>query len=641
MSEADRFPFGLLSVALDGTVVEANRQAQVLAGGGEAPVVGLRIDQLLTGGSRLLYHTYLLPLLQLHGQVQEFAMSLAAGGGRVSEVLVFASLMREREPAVIQLSLFPTRERARIERELLRVQRVADAVPGMLFEYAVDAEGRGQFPYASAGAFELYGLRPEQLAQSDEPLLALVHPDDRAALAQTRRQASPRENAWSGTYRARRRHGGEGWAWHAVRAMPRVQADGSVVWHGVVTDITRQREMELADEARKAAEQASRAKTEFLARMSHELRTPLNGMIGFAHLLAGDAGAALDDEQRRRLGIIESCGQRLVTLVDEVLDISRIEAGRVELQAVDVPLLPLLGEVLQVVEPMARVRGVALELDTSTPLVARADADRLAQVMTNLLSNAVKYNRPQGRVDVSVQALNGEVRIEVRDTGLGMNETQLSQLFQPFNRLGAERTRTEGTGLGLVITRNLVELMGGRLQVDSEPGRGTVMSVVLPQGAPAGVAAESDAGPAIESGAESLGPRHVLYVEDNAVNVMLLEAMLESMPQVVLHVAEDGASALAAAQAERPDLLLLDMNLPDTDGCTLLARLRGIEGMATVPAVVVSADAMPHQVEQARRAGFHSYWTKPLDVERVRRDVQRLLAAPGAGGDADTTVSAR
>jgi PAS domain S-box-containing protein len=641
MSEADRFPFGLLSVALDGTVVEANRQAQMLAGGGEAPIVGQRIDRLLTAGSRLLYHTYLLPLLQLHGQVQEFAMSLVAGGGQVSEVLVFASLLRDREPAAIELALFSTRERARIERELLRVQRVADAVPGMLFEYAVDAEGRGHFPYASAGAFELYGLRPEQLAHSDEPLLSLVHPDDRAALAQTRRQASPRESAWSGTYRARRRHGGEGWAWHAVRSMPRVQADGSVVWHGVVTDITHQREMELADEARKAAEQASRAKTEFLARMSHELRTPLNGIIGFAHLLAGDAGAALDDEQRRRLGIIESCGQRLVTLIDEVLDISRIEAGRVDLQAVDVPLLPLLGEALQVVEPMARVRGVELKLDTSTPLVARADADRLAQVTTNLLSNAVKYNRPRGRVDVSVQALSGEVRIEVRDTGLGMNEMQLSQLFQPFNRLGAERTRTEGTGLGLVITRNLVELMGGRLQVNSEPGRGTVMSVVLPQGALAGLAAQADAGPASVSGEEGLGPRRVLYVEDNAVNVMLLEAMLESMPQVVLHVAEDGATALAAAQAERPDLLLLDMNLPDTDGCTLLARLRGIEGMATVPAVVVSADAMPHQVEQARRAGFHSYWTKPLDVERVRHDVQRLLASPGAGGDTDTTVSAR
>jgi CheY-like chemotaxis protein/anti-sigma regulatory factor (Ser/Thr protein kinase) len=324
-----------------------------------------------------------------------------------------------------------------------------------------------------------------------------------------------------------------------------------------------------------------------------------------------------------------------------VLDISRIEAGRVDLQAVDVPLLPLLGEALQVVEPMARVRGVELKLDTSTPLVARADADRLAQVTTNLLSNAVKYNRPRGRVDVSVQALSGEVRIEVRDTGLGMNEMQLSQLFQPFNRLGAERTRTEGTGLGLVITRNLVELMGGRLQVNSEPGRGTVMSVVLPQGALAGLAAQADAGPASVSGEEGLGPRRVLYVEDNAVNVMLLEAMLESMPQVVLHVAEDGATALAAAQAERPDLLLLDMNLPDTDGCTLLARLRGIEGMATVPAVVVSADAMPHQVEQARRAGFHSYWTKPLDVERVRHDVQRLLASPGAGGDTDTTVSAR
>ena len=639
MLEANRFPFGLLSVGLDGRVQAANRYAATLLGAEPDALSGQPVDGLLSAGGRMLYHTYLVPLLQLHGHVHEFALPLVSRGGAPVDVLVYGSRDDAVEPPRVVMALLPMHERRRIENELLRAQRVADSAPGMLFEYVVGPDGRGRFPYVSAGSTQIYGLRPEQLVRSDEPLLALVHPDDRAALVEARRRSRGEENSWSGTYRARRRGDSEGWAWHSVRATPRLQGDGTVVWHGVVTDITRQREMELAEKTHKVAEQASRAKSEFLARMSHELRTPLNAIIGFSQLLAGDAQAAdWQEEQRRRLGIIESSGRRLLALIDEVLDISRIEAGRIELHAADVPLQPLLAETLLLVEPMARLRDIELRCEVDEPLVVRADAGRLGQIVANLLSNAVKYNRPHGRVDVVARNEAGLVRIEVADTGLGMNAAQRAQLFQPFNRLGAERTRTEGTGLGLVITRDLAELMGGRLEVDSEPGRGTRMSLLLPPGvattAPTPLAAPADEPTASPSRPEA----RVLCVEDNAVNILLLEAMLHPLPGLSIEVAEDGASALAAAQTQRPDLLLLDMNLPDIDGCTLLQRLRALDGLNAVPAVAVSADAMPSHIERARQAGFHAYWTKPLDVAQVQRDVQRLLAS--AGG-IDTTVSGR
>ena len=287
---------------------------------------------------------------------------------------------------------------------------------------------------------------------------------------------------------------------------------------------------------------------------------------------------------------------------------------------------------------MARLRGVELQLHCEESLVVRADAARLSQILANLLSNAVKYNRPHGRVDVQARREGDELRIDVCDTGLGMNEEQRAQLFQPFNRLGAERTHTEGTGLGLVITRDLIGLMGGRLQVDSEPGRGTRMSVLLPPGA-AATRSSPVLSPMPEAAMRPVGRMaRVLYVEDNAVNALLVEAMLQPLPDVSLRVAEDGAAALVSVRTEQPDLLLLDMNLPDIDGCALLADLRGVGGLDSVPAVAVSADAMPAQIERARRAGFHAYWTKPLDVSQVQRDVQRLLS--GAAGT-DATVSGR
>jgi signal transduction histidine kinase/ActR/RegA family two-component response regulator len=621
----DRLPLGLLTLALDGTVLKANRRVCEWLGTDAASLQGSHVDQLLTGGGRVLYHTHLLPMVRLHGQVQEMALAIRTAAGTPAEVLACASL-DDAGGGRLQLALMPMRERMRVEAELLRVQRAADAAPVVLFEWVVE-QGRGRFAYASAGMPRLYRLQPERLRIDDTPWWDLVHPDDRAPLHAARQAAGDSGQAWLQRFRVRAAD--DTWAWHVVRAQPRAEADGRTVWHGTFGDVTRQMEMERAEGQRDAAEQASRAKSEFLARMSHELRTPLNGIIGFARLLGQDPAAVPGSEARRRLGIIEASGHRLLSLINEVLDIARIEAGSLRLDLQPVRLHPLLQRTLAVVEPMTQAAQLTVVLDCAPQAAVLADSARLDQVLANLLSNAVKYNRPQGRVEIRVGADGPWQVVSVTDTGVGLSDVQQRQLFQPFNRLGAEHTGTEGTGLGLVIARSLVEAMAGRLEVRSVQGQGTTFSVSLPL-------ARADMAPDVDTPAPrvtqplALHPRRVLYVEDNPVNATLMQAVLEDVPGLELVLARSAQAALDAVHAGAPQLMLLDLHLPDADGFTLLQRLR--QQVPQVPAVAVSADAMPEALARAREAGFQAFWSKPIDVDQVLRDVVALTARPAAEG---------
>ena len=622
--EPDRLPVGLLSVRLDGTLLAVNRPLCEWVGRAADALIGGPIDGLFTAGGRVLYHTYLMPLLRLHGRAQELALPLRHADGSSSEALLYAALDERETPPVIDVVLVPMRERRRIEGELLRVQRAADSAPVVLFEYLVVPDGSGRFHYLSAGVASLLALTAERLRGSDAPWLALVHADDRGDLLALRDEAARQRSLWVTRFRVRTDTIGP-WCWHKVQATPRPQSDGSVLWHGAFSDITRQHEAERAERERVAAEQASRAKSEFLARMSHELRTPLNGIIGFARLLATEGGHGLGAEALRRLSIIESSGYRLLTLINEVLDISRIETGSLRLQPQPLLLLPLVQRVLQMLEPMPRAAALKVSARVDAALAVHADPARLEQVLVNLLSNAIKYNRPQGQVTVRAAARAGRVRIEVQDTGPGLTAAQQAQLFQPFNRLGAEFSGTEGTGLGLVITRSLVQAMGGELTIDSEPAVGTTFGVGLPQAQAEAIAATTPVAAAPRP-RPHLQDRRVLYVEDDPVNAMLMEAVLEAEDGLQLCVAADGEAALLKAAQAPPHLLMLDMNLPDVKGVDLLARLRTLPGLAAVPAVAVSADAMPHDIEKARAAGFMAYWTKPLDVDQVHADIVRMLA---------------
>ncbi len=376
-----------------------------------------------------------------------------------------------------------------------------------------------------------------------------------------------------------------------------------------------------------AAERASRAKSEFLSRMSHELRTPLNAILGFAQILQLKADA-LPAPARDQLGQIEAAGWHLLALINEVLDLSRIEAGTITVSSEPVELAPLVSECVRMAEPLARRHDVRLanRAGDSPGQYARGDRTRLRQVVTNLLSNAIKYNRAGGSVTVSIARRDDAwTDIAVADTGPGFTEQQLGQLFQPFNRLGAEKGPVEGTGIGLVITKRLVELMQGTLHVESVAGAGSVFTVRLRAAAQQADAAAATA-PAPDPAAASAGDaRTVLYIEDNPSNVELLASVLALRPGLQLVTAADGATGLALARSRRPDLIVVDVALPDIDGFEVCRRLRADAAFARAPIVALSANAMPADIAKGRNAGFDTYLTKPLDVPAFLAELDRWL----------------
>lgn len=394
---------------------------------------------------------------------------------------------------------------------------------------------------------------------------------------------------------------------------------------GLNWDITQRKRAEAALRDAEAAERASRAKSEFLARMSHELRTPLNAMLGFAQLLEHDGAERLDALQRERLARIRSAGAHLLSLIDEVLDLSAVEAGSLPVSLQPIALDEAIEEVRQWLAPTAAERELSLRVEPSGAWV-QADARRLRQILANLMSNAIKYNRRGGQVSLGARRLvvDGAPGWElgVRDTGRGLSAEQQAHLYEPFNRLGAEREGIEGRGIGLMTVHHLVRLMGGRLQLHSRFGEGSEFRVWLPLAAAHAAVQELAQDATAAAATDALS---VLYVEDNAVNVLVMRELVALRPNITLHVATDGHGGVEAALQHRPDLVLVDMQLPDMDGHELLRRLRVQRLPSTL--IALSANAMPDAVAQARAAGFDDYWTKPIDVARLLAGLDRLAAA--------------
>jgi signal transduction histidine kinase/ActR/RegA family two-component response regulator len=383
---------------------------------------------------------------------------------------------------------------------------------------------------------------------------------------------------------------------------------------GELEMVARAEQLEVA---RHDAEAADVAKSEFLSRMSHELRTPLNAILGFGQLLELDE---LSPQQRDATQHIMKAGRHLLELINEILDISRIESGelKVSLEPVSVP--ELLGEAMSMIAPLAAARSVTLGQDGSCDEHdhVRADRQRLKQVMLNLLANAVKYNRPGGDVRVRCVEIEGAIlSISVVDSGIGIAEHDIDRLFRPFERLHHDDAAIEGTGLGLALTKRLVEAMEGEIHVASQIGRGSVFSVMLPIAeAPADDGVLSELRPA--DATEPAGsPRTILYVEDNASNVKLIETVLVRRPEVTLMVAVQGGLGLDLAIEHRPSLVLLDLDLPDMPGDQVLRRLRADPRGRDLRVVVVSADATPRQIERLMALGADGYLSKPFDVAEL------------------------
>jgi PAS domain S-box-containing protein len=490
----------------------------------------------------------------------------------------------------------------------------------------------GRVIQANARFCELIGCEEDELAAL--PPRAWALPEDAAEEeALTARLVAGEIPVYrrQGTYR---RTDGSGIAVRCTVSLLRDQKNRPWRIVGVVEDISERRKLEEAERAREAAEAANRAKSEFLSRMSHELRTPLNAMLGFAQLLEVDVAHPLAAPQRPWVAQIQSAGWHLLEMINDVLDLSRIESGTVRLQIERLDLGDIVPQSVALVAPSAAVRGIRVDqVLESDALGVLGDATRIKQILTNLLSNAVKYNVEGGRIRVQTwKVVDDAVEIAVSDTGLGMTDEQIASLWQPFNRLGRERGAQEGTGIGLVIARRLVELMGGSIGVSSIPGEGSTFRIRLPAAPDGSTEPGGLDGVDIPLEADSdYHRRAVHYIEDNETNVEVMRGILALRPQVDLDVSATGAEGLAAVRRLRPDLILLDMHLPDADGLALLQTLKSDPSTADVPVVVVSADALGHQIDAALAAGAEGYLTKPVSVSELLAVVDGVLERADTG----------
>jgi PAS domain S-box-containing protein len=370
--------------------------------------------------------------------------------------------------------------------------------------------------------------------------------------------------------------------------------------------------------ARAAAEKANRAKSEFLSSMSHELRTPLNAVLGFAQLMASEVPAPAAHQQRSIDQILKG-GWYLLRLINEILDLAMIESGKVTMSQEAMSLTDVLQDCREMIEPQAEKRGISLTFPKGDNLFfVHADRTRVKQVMINLLSNAIKYNTTGGSVIVNC-AVSGKdrVRISVKDTGAGLGPEQLAQLFQPFNRIGQEHSAEEGTGIGLVVTKQLVELMGGTIGVESGVGIGTVFWVELEAASAPTLALDSLDDVALQRRSKSRKGTEqptLLYVEDNPANLALVEQLIARRGDLKLLTAIDGHQGIELARAYLPDVILMDINLPGISGYGALKILNDDPATAHIPVLALSANAVPRDIEKGLEAGFFRYLTKPIRV---------------------------
>jgi PAS domain S-box-containing protein len=514
--------------------------------------------------------------------------------------------------------------RQRVEQELAERQNALSTILDTSPDVIVITDELGNRRYVSPSITDTLGYTTEEALGAGPDA---VHPEDRRLAIEQLRRAASGEAAVRARYRMRHKEGR--WVWLDVRAqrLEPSHEDSSERTEIILYAREVSAQVELESELRRAKEEAessSRAKSEFLSRMSHELRTPLNAILGFAQILEMEQ---LDVIAKDSVEEILKGGRHLLDLINEVLDIARIETGKLGLSLEPVQLREVVDESLGLVRPLAAQRDVALRgpSDLQENWHVMADRQRIKQVLLNLLSNAVKYNRPGGHVELSCVATEqGHMHIRVADTGLGIPPERMDLLFSPFERLGAEHTGVEGTGLGLALSKVLIEAMGGAIEVDSSPERGSkfTVSLLLVEG-PVERAIVDDVRDLAGSGFRP--SRTLLYIEDNLSNLKLVEHILARRPEIKLHAAMQGRLGLDLIKEHHPDLVLLDLNLPDISGAEVLSILR--EGASTrdIPVVIISADATRHQIDRLMEAGARAYMTKPLDVQRFLEVVDESI----------------
>lgn len=481
----------------------------------------------------------------------------------------------------------------------------------------------GRFVTTNAACEHLWGYTPAELIGRN--YADLVHPDDRLKTVEADATARRKGKITDFVNRYIRK---DGTLVDVLWSASWSEADGS--FFCVAHDVTeRQRIEKQLREAKEEADRANRAKSEFLSRMSHELRTPLNAILGFGQLLEKQKPTPT---QQNRLTYILKAGRHLLDLINEVLDISRIEAGRLQLSTEPVCIDDAIAEAADLIRPLAAERSIHLSVsETLQPKEhVLADKQRLKQVLLNLLTNGVKYTPAGGSVSIRCQSPSPEkIRFLIQDTGPGIPDEKLSRLFTPFDRLGAEQSEVQGTGLGLALSKRLIEEMNGSIGVETSPGHGSIFWIELSRTASPSeiLALRQNAGGDRHLRLNGQTRRTFLYIEDNLSNLTLIEHILEEDTHVELLTAMQGKVGLDLARQHLPDLILLDLHLPDLPGWEVLAELQKDEATRSIPTVVISADATKRQTDRLLAAGATDYLTKPIDIDQFRRVLEQTAIA--------------
>jgi PAS domain S-box-containing protein len=608
----------IIGKTLEGTITSWNASAERIYGYTAADAVGRHIS-LLAPPEREREFEQILESVTRGVAVMHLETTRRCKDGHVIEVSVTVSPVRDGNGEIVGAATVARditeqkqteRAREQVLRNLAEAQRLAK-----LGSWTWDP-GPDEATW-SLQMYEIFGRDPAAGPATSAELFAYIHPDDRDRIATGYAEAFGGGSAFELEYRIVTADGVE----RHIRGLGYEDPGRPGYYVGTVQDVTDQWQAEHERiemfEATARAEGANRAKSEFLARMSHELRTPLNSIMGFSQLMELEG---LQPRQQEYVSLVLKAARHLLELINEVLDLARIEAGHLAVSLEPVALVGAIQEALELVAPLASERDVTAHADTTgiaDDCHVSADSNRLKQVLLNLLSNAIKYNRAGGQVQISfAPTAAGRFRVRIADTGIGIRADQLPKLFEPFERLGAEQTDIEGTGLGLSLCKALVEAMGGTIEVKSEPGSGTTFLIEL------AAAQRPDASPDERRPDEHLQElesapgerRRILYIEDNLSNLTLVEQILKRYPVIELISAMQGTLGLDLARQHQPDLIILDVHLPDISGMEVLKHLKGEQSTIDIPVVMLTADASKTQSEHARLLGASDYLTKPLDV---------------------------
>jgi PAS domain S-box-containing protein len=618
---------GILLADLAGHIIDANRHAEVITGHGRDQLLKMHASQLHPASAQAQVAAAFRNIVS-HGHVLEH-IDVERPDGTLLPVDISATLIDKDGERYILGMFRDMSEQRQAERQIRDIGERFRGLVETTVDWIWEVDDQGRYTYCSPRVRDLLGYAPEEVVGKTP--FDLMSPQEAERVGQEFAAIMAAQRAFQGLINRNQHKDG-----HAVvletSGVPIFDEAGKLIgYRGIDRDVTERFEREEALRiAKEEAERANQAKSLFLSSMSHELRTPMNAILGFAQLL--QMHQELTADQGENVEEILRAGRHLLALINEVLDLAKIEAGHLDLALEPVSCCELAKECLNLVRPLAERHGIHIRQDYQVvcPIWFLADRTRLKQVIVNLLSNAIKYNRPEGSVTLrALPGVAGYLRIEVEDSGLGIRPEQRAGLFQPFHRLHDVDSGIEGTGIGLTISKRLIEAMDGRIGLESIFGVGSTFWLELPVPESSSLPAE-DAGKVGIDCEDRAGAASVtlLYVEDNPANLRLLQRIAQTQSGWKLYTAHEPRLGLdlARAHAGELDAILLDINLPGMDGYTVLERLQAETVTAAIPVVAISANAMHADIRRGEAAGFAAYLTKPLDLGQFHATLNGLLA---------------